>query len=119
MIRASNQVVPKNKVVAHLVLYNFYFDRISSANVKIGVLGGQTLVKINSNESHSVTVFSSEVVRAPIPRPRVVAGDSTRRRAGEPRPPRSRARPYPLSQSRVRFPFRSPSSSSEQSTEQP
>ena len=59
------------------------------------------MVKINSNESHSVTVFSSEVVRAPIPRPRVVAGDSTRRRAGDPRPPRcaslSRAR------SRVRF----------------
>jgi len=37
------------------------------------------LIKIISNEFHSVTVFSSEVVRAPIPRPRVVAGDATRR----------------------------------------
>ena len=59
------------------------------------------MIKIISNEFQSVTVFSSEVVRAPIPRPRVIAGDSKRRRAGDPRPPRcaslSRAR------SRVRF----------------
>ena len=45
MIRASKQVVPKNKVVDHLVLYNFYFDRDSSANMKFGVLDGQNLIK--------------------------------------------------------------------------
>ena len=45
MIRASKQVLPKNKVVDHLVLYNFYFDRDSSANMKFGVLDGQNLIK--------------------------------------------------------------------------
>ena len=45
MIRASKQVVPKNKVVDHLVLYNFYFDRDSSANMKFGVLDGQSRLK--------------------------------------------------------------------------
>jgi len=79
MIRASNQLSPKSKVVDLLSLYNFYFGQISCSNVKFGVLGGQTLIKIISNEFHSVTVFSSEVVRTPIPRPRVVAGDATRR----------------------------------------
>ena len=79
MIRASNQLSPKSKVVDLVSLYNFYFGQISCSNVKFGVLGGQTLIKIISNEFHSVTVFSSEVVRAPIPRPRVVAGDATRR----------------------------------------
>jgi hypothetical protein len=67
MIRASNQVVPKNKVVDHLVLYNFYFGQISGFNVKFGVLGGQTLIKIISNELNSVTVLSSEAVRAHMP----------------------------------------------------
>ena len=45
MIRASKQVVPKNKVVDHLALYNFYFDRDSSANMKFGVLDSQNLIK--------------------------------------------------------------------------
>ena len=105
LIRAPNQFSPKSKVVDLLSLYNFYFGQISCSHMKFGVLGGQTLLKIISNEFNSVTGLSSEAVRAPIPRPRVVAGDSTRRRAGDPRPPRSRARPYPLSQSRVRFPL--------------
>ena len=77
MIRASNQVGPKNKVVDHLVLYNFYFGKISGFNMKFGVLGGQTLDKINSNKvncGYCAPLFSLCV---PMPRPRVVAGDAT------------------------------------------
>ena len=79
VIRASNQVVPKNKVVDFLVLYNFYFDQISGFNMKFGVLGGQTLDKINSNKvnrGYCAPLFSLCV---PMPRPPVVAGDGTRR----------------------------------------
>jgi hypothetical protein len=45
LIRSSNQLVPKNRVVDLIVLYNFYFGQISSAHMKFGVLGCQTLVK--------------------------------------------------------------------------
>ena len=45
MIRASIQLSPKTKVVAHLVLYNFYFDQILSANVKFRDLDGQSRLK--------------------------------------------------------------------------
>ena len=79
MIRASIQLSPKSKVVDILVLYNFYYDQISSFNMKFGVLGGQTLDKINSNKvnrGYCAPLFSLCV---PMPRPRVVAGDATRR----------------------------------------
>ena len=66
LIRSSNQLVPKNKVVDHLVLYNFYFGQISSANMKFGVLSGQILVK---------PWFTAPLLAA------TVAGDATRRRA--------------------------------------
>ena len=47
--------------------------------MKFGVLGGQTLDKINSNKvnrGYCAPLFSLCV---PMPRPRVVAGDATRR----------------------------------------
>ena len=50
MIRASIQLLPKTKVVDLLFLYNFYFGQISCSHMKFGVLGGQTLDKINSNK---------------------------------------------------------------------
>ena len=66
------------------------------------------MIKIISNEFHSVTVFSSEVIRTPIPRPRVVAGDATRRPSAN---LARRARAPSLSpRSRVCFPSPSPSS---------
>ena len=54
MTRASNQLAPKTKVVDLLSLYNFYFGQISGFNMKFGVLGSQTLIKIISNEFNSV-----------------------------------------------------------------
>ena len=57
MIRASNQLVPKNKVVDHLVLYNFYFGQISSAYMKFHVLGGQNLIKMHSNSVQCLHCF--------------------------------------------------------------
>ena len=45
MIRASNQLSPKSKVVDFLVLYNFYFGQISCSNVKFGALDGQSRLK--------------------------------------------------------------------------
>jgi hypothetical protein len=41
MIRAPNQFSPKTKVVALLLLYNFYFDQIPSFYMKFGVSTGQ------------------------------------------------------------------------------
>ena len=46
MIQASIQLSPKSKVVDFLVLYNFYFDQILSANVKFRELDGQSRLKI-------------------------------------------------------------------------
>ena len=54
MTRASNQLAPKTKVVDLLFLYNFYFGQISCSHMKFGVLGGQTLVKINEVKSSSL-----------------------------------------------------------------
>ena len=45
MIRPSNQLSPKTKVVDLLSLYNFYFDQILSANVKFRELDGQNWLK--------------------------------------------------------------------------
>ena len=105
MIRASNQVVPKNKVVDHLVLYNFYFGQISGFNVKIGVLGCQTLLKFFSNELNPVTVLSSEPYARPCRDPR-----RRRRRhasaVGDPRSPRGRV----LSLLEATLPLSSPGS---------
>ena len=41
--------MPKNKVVDHFVLYNFYFGQISCCHMKFGVLEGQNWVKILRN----------------------------------------------------------------------
>ena len=46
MIRASNQLSPKTKVVDLLFLYNFYFGQISCSHRKFGVSACQFQVKI-------------------------------------------------------------------------
>ena len=46
MIRASNQVSPKTKVVDLSFSYNFYFGQISSCYMKFGVSVNQNRVKI-------------------------------------------------------------------------
>ena len=46
MIRTSNQLSPKTKVVDLLFLYNFYFGQIPSFYMKFGVSAGQIWVKI-------------------------------------------------------------------------
>ena len=98
MIRASNQVVPKNKVVDHLVLYNFYFGQISGFNVKIGVLGGQTLIKFISNELNPVTVLSSEPYARPCRDPALSPATPRvgRRRSSASAWTRSYPEPYPF-----------------------
>ena len=68
MIRASYQVVPKNKVVDHLVLYNFYFGQNSSAIMKFEDLDGQNQLKI-IDCGHCASPVS------------LSGGDATRRRA--------------------------------------
>ena len=87
MIRASNQLAPKTKVVDLLFLYNFYFGQISCSHMKFGVLGGQILDKINSNKVNPRLLCSSVFpVRA-----HAATGDApaTTRvdRRGDPRPP--------------------------------
>ena len=105
MIRASIQLSPKNKVVELFVLYNFYFGQISGFNVKIGVLGGQTLINFISNELNPVTVLSSEPYARPCRDPR-----RRRRRhasaVGDPRSPRGRV----LSLLEATLPLSSPGS---------
>ena len=49
MIRASNQLWPKSKVVDLLSLYNFYFGQMSCSNVKFGALDGQSWLKITQS----------------------------------------------------------------------
>jgi len=75
LIRAPNQFLPKSKVVDLLSLYNFYFGQISCSHMKFGVLGGQTLLKIISNEFNSFTVLSTPYARAD----GNSTGDATRR----------------------------------------
>ena len=99
LIRAPNQLPPKTKVVHLLFLYNLYFGQITSFHMKFGVLDGQTLVKINSNEFNSVTVpplFCQSPADLDIGAPPRVAPTNLARRARAPS----------LSpQSRVRFPL--------------
>ena len=73
MIRTSNQLSPKSKVVDLLFLYNFYFGQNSSANMKFGVLSGQILAK-------PFKPGSTAPLLAAVPTRRRT-GDYTRRRA--------------------------------------
>ena len=59
MIRASNQLSPKTKVVALIVLYNFYFGKISCSNVKFGALDGQSRLKVTQSRSTGTPLFCS------------------------------------------------------------
>ena len=88
MIRASNQLSPKTKVVALIVLYNFYFGQISCSNVKFGALEGQSPLKTTQVRSTVPPLF---LLSSP---PAIDVGVATRR-ADEPRPSCSHTRPYP------------------------
>ena len=90
MIRGSNQLSPKTKVVALIVLYNFYFGQISGFNMKFGVLDGQSQLKTTRSRSTVTPLFCS-VHR----RPSTLALPRVGRR-GEPRSPRVS---YPLASS--------------------
>ena len=57
MIQASNQLSPKTKVVALIVLYNFYFGKISCSNVKFGALDGQSRLKVTQSRSTGTSLF--------------------------------------------------------------
>ena len=82
LIRASNQLAPKTKVVDLLSLYNFYFGQIAGFNMKFGVLGSQTLIKIISNEFNSVLCRPCFQCPADLD-----GGAATRRGPGDPPPP--------------------------------
>ena len=64
LIRASNQLSPKTKVVVLIVLYNFYFGQISRSNVKFGVLDGQSQLKTTRSRSTVTSLFWSVHRRA-------------------------------------------------------
>ena len=81
LIRASNQLSPKMKVVHLLFLYNFYFGQISSCYMKFGVLFGQNQVKFIEPGHCSSTVLGTVS-------PRRHTSDSGRRRASTRRPSR-------------------------------
>jgi hypothetical protein len=104
MIRASNQLSPKTKVVALIVLYNFYFGQISRSNVKFGVLDGQSQLKTTRSRSTVTSLFgqfTAELdVRVATRRPASILA----LRADV------QTRPYPFPRSRVRFSSPSPSS---------
>jgi len=81
LIRASNQLSPKMKVVHLLFLYNFNFGQISSCYMKFGVLFGQNQVKFIEPGHCSSTVLGTVS-------PRRHTSDSGRRRASTRRPSR-------------------------------
>ena len=58
MIRASNQILPKTKVVDLSFLYNFSFDQISSCYMKFGVSVNQNRVKICKCDHCALQCFS-------------------------------------------------------------
>jgi hypothetical protein len=93
MIRASNQLSPKSKVVDLLFLYNFYFGQISSSYMEFWVSFGQSPVKISQND-HCTSCFFPVPVLNPC-RDRPSASSSTCR-ARQRSSPSVLRRPYPL-----------------------
>ena len=95
LIRASNQLSPKTKVVDIIVLYNFYFGKISCSNEKFGAMDGQSWLKVTQIRSLCLPGWS-------VPR------QSRRRRRHASRWRAHRRLSTPAAESIAKFDFASP-----------